>query len=124
MIVPRACRLRARAGFSLVELIIALLLLSMGLVALAGAAAVAQLSFAEAAAAEHAANAAAAVIDSLLREPGIQSGSAMHGAAEVQWSVTAGGGVERIHVTATVDHAGLTREFEFHTARLAAGGTP
>lgn len=124
MTVLRACGPRIRAGFSLVELIVALLLLSMGLVALAGAAAVAQLSFAEAAAAEHAANAAAAVIDSLMREPAIQSGSAGLGMVDVQWTVTAGGGVERIAVMTTVEYAGLAREFEFHAARLAVGTSP
>jgi prepilin-type N-terminal cleavage/methylation domain-containing protein len=87
-----------RAGFSLVELVVALTLLSVGLIALAGSAAVAQRAFAGAAAMELSLRAAAEVVDSLFHVPAPSAGSRTIGHVDVTWIVTSGGGVHRVFV--------------------------
>ncbi|HEX6135802.1 MAG TPA: prepilin-type N-terminal cleavage/methylation domain-containing protein [Longimicrobiales bacterium] len=76
-----------RAGFSLVELIVALTILAVTLLGLAGAAAVAHRSFLAAAAVERGTDAAALVLDSLLREPAPVSGTRSDPRAVLRWTI-------------------------------------
>jgi prepilin-type N-terminal cleavage/methylation domain-containing protein len=117
MIAPRS---RSRAGFSVVELVVALTVLSVGLLALAGTAVVAQRSFATADATERAARAAAAVIDSLLRVREPVGGSRDVYGTAVTWSVA--GDSERLRLFTEVRvHDGATpHRFTFESQRLAA----
>jgi prepilin-type N-terminal cleavage/methylation domain-containing protein len=107
-----------RPGFSLVELIVAMVLLSIALVALAGTTVVAQRTFAGAAADEAAVHAAAAVIDSLLAESAPASGSRLAGRILVEWMATSDSAADTFQVTAHVRDGAVPRLLEF-TARRA-----
>jgi prepilin-type N-terminal cleavage/methylation domain-containing protein len=89
------------AGFSLVELVVALTLLSVGLIALAGSAAVAQRAFADAAATERSVRAAAEIIDSLAHVRAPQSGSRIIDQVEIAWAVSSLDGMHHILITIT-----------------------
>lgn len=104
----------------LVELVVALLLLAIGLLALTGAAAVAQRSLTTARALEEGAEVAAAVLDSLLREPSPLPGERTLGRTTAQWSVDADSVAVTIRLTATVATGGRERQLTFgatHHAR-------
>jgi prepilin-type N-terminal cleavage/methylation domain-containing protein len=108
-----------RPGFSLVELIVALTVLAVGLLALAGTSALAQRSFASAQATERAVRAAATVIDSLLREPDPAPGSrALYGAV-VHWTVTADGPRTRFSTDVVVHDGAIMHRFGFTSERLS-----
>ena len=79
----------------LIELIVAMTILSVGVLGLAGAATFAQRSFASAEAIELGAEAAAEVIDSLLREPRPVTGARQIGIAHVSWTVRSEPGITR-----------------------------
>ena len=81
--------MKARAAFGLVELIVAMTLLAVGVLGLAAVALVAHRSFATADALERTGMAAAAVIDSLLREPAPVAGERTVYDARVHWTVNA-----------------------------------
>lgn len=76
-----------RPGFSLVELIVAMLVLATGLAALAGAAATARRSLARAAALERITREAAALLDSLVAEQAPASGQRARDGTTMRWSV-------------------------------------
>lgn len=101
-------------GMSLIELIVALTVLSVAVLGLAGAAAVAHRSFASADAIERAAHAAAAVLDSLMHEPAPRAGERAGPGITVRWTVTAVGDLSRITTTVDVLDAGRRRRIVYH----------
>lgn len=113
-------RTPTRAGFGLVELIVALLILSIGLVALTGAAAVAQRSLTGARAFEEAAETAELVLDSLMREAAPVSGERRAGRTAVHWTVLDDSIAVRIDLTVSVLDGPRERRLKFtatHRAR-------
>lgn len=76
-------------GMSLVELIVAMTVLSIGVLGLAGAALLGQRTFATAAAVERAVGAASVVLDSLMHVPAPTAGAIAMAGADVDWSVAA-----------------------------------
>lgn len=110
---------RCRAGFGLVELVVALMLLATGLLALTGAAAVAQRSLTTARALEEGTDAAAAVLDSLLREPGPASGERTLGRTRTRWSVDADSVAVTIRLSATVATGARERQLTFSATHHA-----
>lgn len=111
---------RAVAGFSLIELIVALTILSITLLGLAGAAAVAYRSFTDAEVIEHATEAAAAVLDSLLREPAPRGGVREEPGRRMQWQVREDSLFMHIDLTITVPLGAKERVLTFtavHHAR-------
>lgn len=90
----------SRNGFGLVEAIVALVLLSVGLLGLVGTAVVAQRSFNRAAAVERSARIAGALIDSLLTaDHAVDGARTQHGVA-VSWTVSRASGL--VAVTAEI----------------------
>lgn len=106
-------------GFSLVELVVAMTILTIGLVGLAGAAAVAHRSFIEAAALEHGIDAAAFVLDSLIREPTPADGERHLGAAFARWTVAADSIATGITLTIRVADGERERELSFYATHHA-----
>jgi prepilin-type N-terminal cleavage/methylation domain-containing protein len=106
------------AGFSLVELVVALLILSMALVALTGSALLAQRSLEEAAAAEAATRAVSLVADSLMAESTPGPGTRQVDHVEVAWTVAEDDGIETFAVSARVAHPPSGRVFRFSVARF------
>ncbi|HEX6308347.1 MAG TPA: prepilin-type N-terminal cleavage/methylation domain-containing protein [Longimicrobiales bacterium] len=90
-----------RAGFTLVELIVGLTILSITLLGLAGAAAVAHRSFRGAAAVGRGTDAAALVLDSLLREANPMDGQRQEARATLRWTVR--GDSTGTHIDLVVD---------------------
>lgn len=82
-----------RAGMGIVEVIVALMLLSVGLLGLVSTAIVAQRSFTRAAAVERSARTAGALLDSLLATAGAGSGVRVEPGLTVSWTVARGGGL-------------------------------
>jgi prepilin-type N-terminal cleavage/methylation domain-containing protein len=114
-----------RAGFSLVELIVALALLSVAMIALAGTAAVAQRFFADAAAMDRGVRAAAEVIDSLGHVPAPVSGRRTIDGVRVEWNVGQDEQILRIDVTAADERTGAAITFSgARPAPPAAAATP
>lgn len=112
--------LERRPGFGLVELIVALLILSIGLVALTGAAAVAQRSLTGARSHEAAAETAALVLDSLMREAAPEPGERRHGPAVARWGIREDSTAVRIDLTISVLDGPRARRLTFsaiHHAR-------
>lgn len=110
---------RTRWGFGLIELVVALTILSIGLLGLAGAAAVAHRSFMGAEALEQAADAAAIVLDSLMRDTAPVSGERRHDRALVRWSVQEDSAGTRIALTVDVPDGGRSRRLMFHATHHA-----
>lgn len=106
-------------GFSLVELVVALTLLTISLVGLAGAAAVAQRSFIGAEAMERGTDAAALVLDSLMREHDPQDGARRIGAAAARWTVVHDSVATAILLTVRIDDGGRMRELSFRATHHA-----
>jgi prepilin-type N-terminal cleavage/methylation domain-containing protein len=120
MRAARARRVRdRRAGFGLVELIIALMILSVGLLALSGAAAIAQRSFNGAQALEEGAHTAGMILDSLMGVADPATGERQDGRTRTQWrvhedsiavvidlTVTVGDGARERHLTFIASHHG------------------
>jgi Tfp pilus assembly protein PilV len=111
--------LSVRAGLGLVELIVALTLFTVALLGLAGVAAVAQSSLADAASIERAADSAAAVIDSLLRVRDPVAGERTTGAARVRWSITHDSTARVIVTHVTVERGNAMRTYDFTTVHGA-----
>lgn len=107
------------AGFSLVELIVALTILSIGMLALTGAAAVAQRSFIGARALQEGTDAAAAVLDSLMREPSPVDGTRRVGRADAQWSIRQDSVATDILLTIRVHDGARVRRLDFHASHRA-----
>jgi prepilin-type N-terminal cleavage/methylation domain-containing protein len=107
-------------GFGLVELIVALTVLSIGLLALAGTAVVAQRAFTSAAATERAVMAAAAVIDSLLYEAEPAAGTRVLDGTRVRWAVSRTGDLVRVETRVDVTAGSEPRSLVFHSTRLAS----
>jgi prepilin-type N-terminal cleavage/methylation domain-containing protein len=107
-----------RPGFSLVEVIVALTVLSVGLLALAGTSALAQRAFAGADATERAARAAAAIIDSLMLEPEPASGSRALYGTTVHWTVAAEGPRILLTTDVLVYDGAVMHRFDFTSEHL------
>ena len=82
---------RARAGFSFVEVLVALVVLEVGLVGCAGTLVLAHRHMAAAEHLHHATHAAAAVADSLLAAGTMGAGQASEVWGDLRWSVAEGG---------------------------------
>jgi prepilin-type N-terminal cleavage/methylation domain-containing protein len=106
-------------GFSLVELVVAMTILTISLVGLAGAAAVAHRSFIGAGALEHGIDAAAFVLDSLMREPAPTDGERRSGSATARWTVVADSIATGIRLTVRVADGDRARELSFHATHHA-----
>jgi prepilin-type N-terminal cleavage/methylation domain-containing protein len=106
-----------RRGFSLVELVVALTILSLGILVLATAAAFAQRSFAGAEAIDRAARAAALVLDSLTREPAPADGVRHVDGMLVRWSATPDAGLTIIRADVEVSGGGRSHRIVFHASR-------
>jgi prepilin-type N-terminal cleavage/methylation domain-containing protein len=117
-----AARHTARAGFSLVELIVALTILSIGLLGLVGTAAVAQRTFAAADAAERAARAAGAVSDSLMREAHPEAGTRQLYGVAVAWTVEAAEDRMVLHTEVRVHDGAALQRYAFHAFRPLSPG--
>jgi prepilin-type N-terminal cleavage/methylation domain-containing protein len=108
-----------RPGFSLVELVVALTLFSVGVLGLAAAAATAQRAFAAAESTERAARAAAVVLDSLVRSAQLDgAGEQSAYGAHVRWSVATDSLLARIHAQVEVPHGSRTDVLDFEAVRL------
>jgi prepilin-type N-terminal cleavage/methylation domain-containing protein len=107
------------AGFGLVELIVALTILSIGMLALTGAASVAQRSFIGARALQEGTDAAAAVLDSLMREPSPVAGTRRVGRADAQWSIGQDSVATSIFLTIRVNDGARSRRLDFHASHRA-----
>jgi prepilin-type N-terminal cleavage/methylation domain-containing protein len=106
-------------GFSLVELVVAMTLLTISLVGLAGAAAVAQRTFSGTEAMEMGTDAAALVLDSLMREHAPADGARRIGAAAARWSVVHDSVATAISLTISIDDGGRARELSFYATHHA-----
>lgn len=100
-------------GFGLVELVVGLTILSVALLGLAGAAAVAHRSFIGAEALEQATDAAAMVLDSLMREETPVDGERRHGSAVVRWVVRQDSASTKIALSVDVAEGARTRRLTF-----------
>jgi prepilin-type N-terminal cleavage/methylation domain-containing protein len=109
-----------RAGFSLVELLVALTVFAVGVLGLAGAATFAQRSFATAAAVERAARIAAAVLDSLVHDPGATSGEHAMSGALARWTVIEDSLTRTIIMEVEARHGADTHRVEFRAAQPRA----
>jgi prepilin-type N-terminal cleavage/methylation domain-containing protein len=116
---PSDGRIHRAGGFGLVELMVALMILSMGMVALTGVAAVAQRSFSAAQALEEGANAASLMLDSLMREPAPVAGQWQDGRASAQWSVWRDSTAMVIDLTVTVADGARDRQLTFRASHHA-----
>jgi prepilin-type N-terminal cleavage/methylation domain-containing protein len=110
---------RNEPGFGLVELIVALTILSIGLLALTGAAAVAQRSFVHAHALEEGVEVAAMVLDSLMREPAPVAGEHRQGRTRAQWSIETDSVVTLIRLEITVQEGSREQRLAFHASHHA-----
>lgn len=110
---------RHSSGFGLVELLVALTILSFGLLALTGAAAVAQRSFIGAQAMEDGTSAAALVLDSLMREPAPVAGERQDGRTIARWLVQQDSVATVINVTITVSDGARQRQLTFRAVHHA-----
>jgi prepilin-type N-terminal cleavage/methylation domain-containing protein len=106
-------------GFSLVELVVAMTLLTISLVGLAGAAAVAQRSFSGAEAVEKGTDAAALVLDSLMRERAPADGARRIGDAAARWTVVQDSVATAISLTIRIDDGRRPRELSFYATHHA-----
>lgn len=107
----------ARAGASLIELIVAMTVFTIGLLGLAAVAAVAQRSFTTAAAIERGADAAAYVMDSLLRVPAPASGELAFGDIHIHWLIAYDSTAIDVRLTAAVPGARAYTYQTVHSAR-------
>lgn len=108
---------RGTDGFSLIELIVALTVFAVGILGLAGAATLAQRSFASADAVERASRTAAAVLDSLVREPDVSAGERAVPGSVTRWTVADDSTTRVITAEVEVFDGYRTQRFEFRAAR-------
>lgn len=110
------------AGMSLIELVVALTVLSVGVLGLAGAATFAQRSFNDADAIERGVHAAAAVLDSLMRVAEPAAGERAMAGTELAWTVAGSTNALRITLNVHVDSGARGHPLTFHavhSGRLA-----
>jgi hypothetical protein len=94
-------------------------ILTISLVGLAGAAAVAHRSFIGAGAMEHGIDAAALVLDSLIREPAPADGERHFGSATARWTVAADSIATDITLTVRIADGDRQRELSFYATHHA-----
>lgn len=109
----------SRSGFGLLELILALTLLSVGVLALAAAALTAQQNIATADATERAARTAAMVLDSLMTVASPASGSRSAGDVTTLWTVAPGDGVLDIALEVGVRDGRRVHRFRWDARHVA-----
>lgn len=109
-----------RKGFSLVELIVAMTILSLGVLVLAAAGTYAQRTFSDAAAIDRAARAAALVLDSLMRVPAPQDGVRSTDGVTIRWDTSAGDGVTLIRADVEAFGGARSHRIIFHASRADA----
>ena len=107
----------SRAGVGIVEVIVALMLLSIGLLGLVSTAIVAQRSFTRAAAVERSAHAAAALLDSVLATPAAASGRRTASGFKAEWEVSRTGGLVTVFVTIRAAGGGETLHTTWQASR-------
>lgn len=117
-----------RDGFTLVELLVALVLLTVGVLGAMTTALLATRTLRGAEAHEAAVGTAWTVLDSLLAEPAPVDGSRVAGSQVVQWSVRGEGAGRVIELEVAypeVDHPRVLRAVVFHAAPayLPGGGS-
>ena len=110
----RAAAAARSPGFGLIELIVALTILSIGLLGLTGVAAVAHRSLISAGALEEAAAAASTVIDSLMAVADPVAGERRMGRAVARWTVSADSSVMRLDITVSVTDGARAQRLNFH----------
>jgi prepilin-type N-terminal cleavage/methylation domain-containing protein len=111
--------IRVRGGFGLVELIVALTIISIALVGLAGAAAVAHRSFMSAEAIERGAEAAAFALDSLMRVETPVAGERRDSVAHVRWTIIEDSAAVMIALTVDVARPLHARRLDFQATHHA-----
>jgi prepilin-type N-terminal cleavage/methylation domain-containing protein len=109
-----------RAGFSLVELIVAMTILSLGVLVLAAAGSYAQRSFAAAESVERAATAAALVLDSLMHVAVPADGARVHDEVRVSWTTRTAGGLLVVRADVKFADGGRSHRIVFHASRAEA----
>ena len=109
-----------RPGLGLVELIVALAILAVALLGLAGTAVVAHRSFVAAEALEEGTSAAAAVLDSLMRSPALVDGARQDGRISLRWSIQPdSGGVSDILLRVDIADGNRGQALSFNAYREA-----
>jgi prepilin-type N-terminal cleavage/methylation domain-containing protein len=111
--------MRPRAAFSLVELVVALTIFSIGVLGLVGAATVAHGSFGSAEAVERGGRAASLVLDSLFAVPAPESGSAVVAGTPLRWQVRDDSAAVHVELQLDVQWKGRTRTVALSAARLS-----
>jgi Tfp pilus assembly protein PilV len=107
-------------GSSLVEVIVALTVLTCGVLGLVGAAAVAQRAFAAAAATENAARLAASIVDSLLAEPAPAAGERVTRGVHAAWTIQPlQSALSAVAIEVEVVEAGRRRTVIYHAVHNA-----
>lgn len=108
-----------RAGFGLVELIVALSILSIGLLALTGTAAVTQRSLIGARAMEEGTDVAALLLDSLMRVPAPATGQRIVGRSTADWVVHDDSTGTLLDLTITIADGAREHQLTFHAVHHA-----
>ena len=104
-----------RRGFSLVEVVVALCLLSVGLLAAAATGNLAASWMRRAEAEQDAVTMASQVMDSLLAEADVASGELVAGRIALRWTAAGAGGLTRIDLAVTYPDGQALRTLEFAT---------
>jgi prepilin-type N-terminal cleavage/methylation domain-containing protein len=108
--------MKARRGFSLLELVVALSVLSVGVLGLSAAAVVAHRAFVTADAVQRASYLAAAIVDSLAQAPRVMTGERIDAHTRAQWTVSPRApGIAAVHVSVQVMAGGAPYVANFHT---------
>lgn len=113
-----------RGGFTIVEVVVAIVILAIAAFGIAGVAATASRMLARATATERAAAAAVFVMDSLLAEDQLRAGSRAVGRFDVDWTVQDTGGVRKIKLTVAFREPGRSRERRIAFMALQAPALP
>jgi prepilin-type N-terminal cleavage/methylation domain-containing protein len=108
-----------RHGFGLVELLVALTVLAVALVGLAGTAVYAHRSFVTAEAIEDGAAAAAAVLDSLVRVPAPVDSARRDGRVTLRWTITPDSSGADIRLAVDIADGARVQRLTFHAFRAA-----
>ena len=109
---------RARDGFGLVELIVALTIFAIGILGLAATAVLAARAFNESDGIERAARLAETLLDSLVRADAVQDGQLHRSGVTAAWTVAHDSTVDLITLRVHIPGGAGARELEFHAASV------
>jgi Tfp pilus assembly protein PilV len=116
------CRSRPRSalrpGFSLVELVVAMTLLSVGVLGLAAAAALALRSMNSAAAMDRGTRAATTLLDSLAHVATPSAGERTEDGVRIRWSIEQDSVLTHLRAVVEVGVPAATRRVEYATSRM------